>query len=147
MCLTTQNGALTELEFAEIIRCDAPVTPDLHTEADKTLLDETERQLGEYFACKRKTFDLPLAVKGTPFRSAVWDALRRIPYGEVATYGEIAREVGSPGAARAVGGACNANPIAIIIPCHRVVGANGALTGFGGGLDVKAMLLGLEKTK
>ncbi len=112
---------------------------------DIALLDKSERQLLEYFAGTRKEFELPVTLSGTPFRRTVWEALLRIPYGEVRTYGEIAREVGCPQGARAVGGACHANPVAIIVPCHRVVGASGALTGFGGGLDVKERLLALEQ--
>lgn len=112
---------------------------------DIALLDKAERQLREYFAGTRKEFELPVSLSGTPFRRAVWEALLRIPYSEVRTYGEIAREVGCPRGARAVGGACHANPVAIIVPCHRIVGASGALTGFGGGIDVKERLLALEQ--
>ena len=91
-------------------------------------------------------FDLPLAPEGTKFQKAVWNALLQIPYGQVSTYGKLAAQVGSPKAARAVGGACHNNPIAILIPCHRAIGANGSLTGFGGGLPLKHWLLELENT-
>ena len=101
-------------------------------------------QLAAYFAGQLREFDLPLAPCGTPFQRRVWAALRDIPYGETRSYGEIARAVGCPGGARAVGLANNRNPIAIVIPCHRVIGADGSLVGYGGGLDVKRALLRLE---
>jgi len=102
-------------------------------------------QLEEYFAGKRRTFDLPLAPRGTAFQRSVWKALTKIPYGETASYGEIARRIGQPTASRAVGLANGANPLPIIVPCHRVIGADGSLTGFGGGPDVKRKLLALER--
>ncbi len=101
-------------------------------------------ELEEYFAGTRREFELELAPAGTPFQLEVWRALRTIPYGETASYGEIAAAVGQPGAARAVGGANNRNPIAIVVPCHRVIGASGSLTGYGGGLPRKQQLLALE---
>lgn len=111
---------------------------------EASILDATIRQLREYFAGRRRQFDLPLAPTGTEFQLRVWQELRRIPYGETISYGELARRVGNPRASRAVGLANGANPIAIIVPCHRVVGADGRLTGFGGGLRRKATLLELE---
>ena len=107
-------------------------------------LPEAKRELAEYFAGRRRSFDLSLAPRGTPFQRRVWEALRRIPYGATATYGEIARAVGSPGAVRAVGAACARNPVPIIVPCHRVIGADGTLTGYAGGLERKRALLELE---
>lgn len=104
------------------------------------------KQLGEYFKGERRKFKLPLAPKGTPFQRAVWDELLKIPYGSTASYGEIAARVGNPKAARAVGMANNKNPIMIVIPCHRVVGSDGSLTGYAGGLEAKAWLLRLEQT-
>jgi methylated-DNA-[protein]-cysteine S-methyltransferase len=101
-------------------------------------------QLNEYFSGQRRVFDLKLAAKGTPFQQSVWRQLVGIPFGETRSYGQIARALGKPGAARAVGMANHENPIPIIIPCHRVVGANGSLTGYAGGLDMKACLLALE---
>lgn len=101
-------------------------------------------QLDEYFRGARKRFDHPLAPHGTPFQLEVWRELQRIPYGETRTYAQIAQSIQRPAAVRAVGAANGANPIPIIIPCHRVVGSNGSLTGFGGGLDVKRALLALE---
>ncbi len=113
-------------------------------ERDDALLGDARRQLTEYFAGERTTFDLPLRPAGAPFQLRVWDALRRIPYGETASYGELARELGHPTAARAVGAANGRNPIAIVVPCHRVIGANGSLTGYAGGLECKRALLDLE---
>lgn len=110
---------------------------------DGTLL-EAERQLAEYFAGGRRAFDLPLDFRGTEFQRGVWAALLAIPYGETRSYGEIARAVGRPAAVRAVGAANGRNPISIVAPCHRVVGASGRLTGFAGGLRAKAFLLALE---
>lgn len=102
-------------------------------------------QLMEYFDGKRKVFDLPLYIEGTPFQQKVWNALRQIPYGETRSYGEIAAQVGNPKACRAVGGANHHNPIMIVIPCHRVIGKDGSLTGFGGGIEAKDYMLRLEK--
>lgn len=110
---------------------------------DDSLRDATD-QLRAYFAGERQSFDLPLAPRGTEFQLSVWDALQRIPYGQTTTYSTIAERIGRPAAIRAVGAANGANPIPIIIPCHRVIGTNGSLTGFGGGLDVKRKLLALE---
>jgi methylated-DNA-[protein]-cysteine S-methyltransferase len=103
------------------------------------------QQLDEYFSGKRKVFELPLKPSGTPFQLSVLDELRRIPYGETASYGDVAKRIGRPRAVRAVGAANGRNPLPIVIPCHRVVGSNGDLTGFGGGLDTKKTLLELEK--
>ncbi len=105
---------------------------------------DVKRQLEEYFAGNRTTFDIPLAAEGAPFEREVWHALEEIPYGETVSYGEIARRVGQPTAARAVGTANGRNPIAVIVPCHRVIGADGSLTGYGGGLERKRLLLELE---
>ena len=113
-------------------------------ERDDELLGDARRQLTEYFAGERTTFDLPLRPAGAPFQLRVWEALLRIPYGETASYGELARELGHPTAARAVGAANGRNPIAIVVPCHRVIGSNGSLTGYAGGLDCKRALLDLE---
>jgi len=113
-------------------------------ERDDELLADARRQLTEYFAGERTTFDLPLRPAGAPFQLRVWEALLRIPYGETVSYGEIAREIGHPTASRAVGAANGRNPIAIVVPCHRVIGANGSLTGYGGGLECKRALLDLE---
>ncbi len=117
----------------------------LEEKADHPVLVETERQLGEYFAGERRAFDVPLSFAGTDFQKRVWAALLAIPFGETRSYGEIADQLGAPGASRAVGAANGRNPISIIAPCHRVVGSNGKLTGFAGGLEAKAFLLDLER--
>lgn len=114
--------------------------------ATTPLLQECVRQLTAYFAGELTEFHLPLRAVGTPFRMRVWEELRRIPYGETISYGELARRIGKPSASRAVGGANHHNPISIIIPCHRVIGADGSLTGYGGGMDMKAALLLLENS-
>jgi methylated-DNA-[protein]-cysteine S-methyltransferase len=101
-------------------------------------------QLTEYFAGQRTSFDVPLVMDGAPFQCRVWRALQDIPYGETISYGELARRIGQPSAARAVGLANGCNPISVIVPCHRVIGANGSLTGYGGGLERKRLLLDLE---
>ena len=117
----------------------------LMEKADHPILVETERQLAEYFAGERRAFDVPLSFAGTDFQKRVWAALLAIPFGETRSYGEIADQLGNPGASRAVGAANGRNPISIIAPCHRVVGSNGKLTGFAGGLEAKAYLLDLER--
>ena len=108
------------------------------------VLEAAARQLREYADGTRQCFDLPVAPQGTPFQQAVWSALQTIPYGETRTYGEIAAQIGNPKATRAVGMACNKTPILMLIPCHRVIGKNGSLTGFGAGLKLKEILLNLE---
>ena len=113
-------------------------------DADHPVLLETEQQLGAYFAGTLTAFTVPLDFAGTDFQKSVWQALLTIPFGETRSYTEIARQIGRPGAVRAVGAANGRNPISIIAPCHRVIGSNGALTGFAGGLEAKALLLELE---
>ncbi|RRZ93006.1 methylated-DNA--[protein]-cysteine S-methyltransferase [Erwinia sp. 198] len=120
--------------------------PELLQEGSHPILLETARQLAEYFAGKRRQFALPLDFVGTEFQKKVWAALVAIPFGETRSYREIACEIGHPAAVRAVGAANGKNPVSIIAPCHRVIGANGKLTGFAGGLEVKAYLLKLEAT-
>jgi methylated-DNA-[protein]-cysteine S-methyltransferase len=109
------------------------------------ILLQTERQLSEYFAGKRKSFSLDLDMRGTSFQKNVWEALLAIPFGETRSYGQLAKQLGNPNATRAVGAANGRNPISIIVPCHRVIGSSGKLTGFAGGLEVKAHLLNLER--
>ncbi len=109
------------------------------------LLAETSRQLAGYFKGELKEFDLPLSPDGTDFQRRVWEALRAIPYGETISYGELARRIGSPKACRAVGAANGRNPLPIVVPCHRVIGGDGTLTGFGGGLPIKQHLLDHER--
>jgi methylated-DNA-[protein]-cysteine S-methyltransferase len=115
--------------------CENPAHP---------VLVETTRQLAEYFCHQRRDFELPLELLGTEFQRRVWTVLRTIRYGETRSYADIARQIGMPNAVRAVGSANGRNPISIIVPCHRVIGSSGALTGFGGGLAAKAALLALE---
>ncbi|MCB1252916.1 MAG: methylated-DNA--[protein]-cysteine S-methyltransferase [Austwickia sp.] len=144
LTLTAEGGALTGVYF-EVHRRRHKL-PDLgQAIVGEPVLVEAERQLGEYFAGQRREFDLPLAPRGEAFQHAVWAQLREIPYGATRTYGEIARAIGQPGAAQAVGVANGANLISIIVPCHRVIGADGSLTGYAGGLDRKRLLLELEQ--
>lgn len=121
-----------------------PISPDRSWSEDQKPFKEVIRQLKGYFAGKLKDFDVPLVLHGTDFQLLVWRRLQQIPYGETVSYGQIARDIGNPEASRAVGLANGSNPIPIIVPCHRVIGSNGNLTGFGGGLPVKEKLLALE---
>ncbi len=125
----------------------APSHPEDDWKHEPRAFADVARQLTEYFAGQRVDFDLPIEMCGTSFQLQVWSALRRIPYGEVRSYADIARAIGRPKAVRAVGAANGANPIPIIVPCHRVIGSNGSLTGFGGGLEVKRRLLELERAR
>lgn len=118
---------------------------ELTEDGQHPVLVETERQLGEYFAGRRQEFELQLDMRGTSFQKSVWEALLGIPFGETRSYGQIARQLGNPNATRAVGAANGQNPIPIVVPCHRVIGSNGKLTGFGGGMENKALLLNLEQ--
>lgn len=115
------------------------------SEREHAIIDLATRQLDEYFSGRRQSFSVPLAINGTPFQLAVWNTLRAIPFGAKSTYSQIALEIGRPTATRAVGAANGRNPIPIIIPCHRVIGRDGTLTGFGGGIDIKEQLLQLER--
>jgi methylated-DNA-[protein]-cysteine S-methyltransferase len=124
-----------------------PATPHPNWRASDTPLGETIRQLRAWFGGELREFDLPLAPEGPAFHQRVWRELGNIPYGETISYGELARRIGSPNASRAVGRANGANPIPIVIPCHRVIGSNGKLTGYGGGLPRKEFLLGLERSQ
>ena len=129
-----------------IVRLHLPDRSEAVSEGPETpVIREAFEQLEAYFAGRRKTFDLPLRREGTPFMQKVWRALCDVPYGKTASYGDIAKAVGNPKACRAVGMANNRNPIAIIVPCHRIVGGNGKLVGYGGGLDMKRRLLDLER--
>jgi methylated-DNA-[protein]-cysteine S-methyltransferase len=141
LLLAGDEGGLRLVHFATGRR---PNPPQREWIEDKAPFKEVIRQLDAYFEGKLKDFDLPLVLDGTEFQLLVWNNLRKIPYGETVSYGQLARRIGSPEAARAVGLANGSNPIPIIIPCHRVIGSNGDLTGFGGGLPVKKKLLALE---
>ena len=131
---------LWEQDSPRRVRLDELVADEQHP-----VLVETARQLGQYFAGKRKTFSIALDMRGTRFQKDVWEALLAIPFGETRSYGQLAKQLGNPRASRAVGAANGRNPVSIIVPCHRVIGSSGKLTGFAGGLDAKAHLLGLEK--
>jgi methylated-DNA-[protein]-cysteine S-methyltransferase len=142
LLLTADDGGLTRLYME--VRKHGPDEVQPEWQRDDSAFTEACRQLDEYFAGERTVFDLPLNPAGTPFQLRVWEALKTIPYGEIRSYGEIAEQIGRPGAARAVGLANGRNPISIVVPCHRVIGASGALTGYGGGLERKQYLLDLE---
>lgn len=131
---------------AEMFEKVMPTQQTQEARAAQEILEQAAREIGEYFEGKRRAFTVPTAAAGTPFQQAVWNALKEIPYGETRTYGEIARRIGHPRASRAVGQANNRNPLPIVVPCHRVIGASGALTGYAGGLAVKERLLELERT-
>ena len=159
LLLTTRDGRLAGVDLLEASAgCDpgdAPGTPVAVTAGGRGTraagpagcrdsLLETRRQLETYFAGRLRVFALPLGARGTPFQLQVWEALRAIPYGVIVSYSELARRIGRPSAARAVGRAVGQNPLAIVVPCHRVVGAGGALTGFAWGIERKRWLLELE---
>ncbi len=162
-CKNTGNGGNMEHSFTyetkigkiTITECDSQLisidfgesNPKDSNILETPFIKEVQKELEEYFNGTRKTFQLPLALKGTPFQQEVWKALMTIPYGETMTYKQIAEAIGNPKACRAVGMANNRNPIPIIIPCHRVIGSNGALVGYGGGLHIKEMLLEMEDNK
>ncbi len=139
--LVEERGQLVEISFYQ------PEHREEMKEKRTELLEEVERQLQEYFAGRLQHFDLPLHPQATEFQKKVWKALMSIPYGETRSYGEIAKQIGNEKAVRAVGGANHVNPISIVIPCHRVIGKNGSLTGYGGGLKIKETLLTLERKK
>lgn len=139
---------LLKAEFVDITSLREE--PELLAEANALqnslfIIDKTERELAEYFAGSRKSFDIPLLLVGTDFQKSVWQALREIPYGEVVSYMDVSQSIGNPQAIRAVSQAIGSNPLSIFIPCHRVVGSNGALTGYAGGIEAKRCLLELEK--
>lgn len=157
LLLEAEDGALKKILFAREASCDNTAgeladgsvalafdrSEEARGEASSVLI-QAACQLSEYFAGKRKTFELPLRPEGTEFQRRVWAALSEIPYGETRSYGQIAATIGNPGAGRAVGMANHKNPLPIVVPCHRVIGAGGSLTGYAGGLDTKRKLLELE---
>jgi methylated-DNA-[protein]-cysteine S-methyltransferase len=142
LLLVADNSALGEITFP---KNGSPASPPAGGIEDASAFAEPIRQLRAYFAGELEAFDLPLAPQGTPFQQKVWEELCKIPYGETTSYGELAKRIGNPNASRAVGLANGSNPIPIIIPCHRVIGSNGKLTGYGGGLPIKEKLLALER--
>jgi methylated-DNA-[protein]-cysteine S-methyltransferase len=141
LTVVREDGELVRLAMSPPGRF---VDAELGERTDKGFADVVQ-QLGEYFAGERTAFDLPLRPVGSDFELAVWDQLTRIPYGETRSYGHVAQAVGEPGGAQAVGAANGRNPLAIVVPCHRVIGADGSLVGFGGGLPRKRFLLDLEQ--
>jgi methylated-DNA-[protein]-cysteine S-methyltransferase len=149
---TNRDGGLLGLTFRDGRR-PASLENRLDREGfslsrDAELTAAAREQLVEYFAGERRSFDLPLARRGsTDFREAVWEELSRIPYGETRTYGKVAEAIGGTGNAQEVGGACAANPVLLVVPCHRVVGADGSLKGYAGGLPIKASLLSFEEVR
>lgn len=146
--LTSDGSHLTGLYLddsdAVLARVEKSFGTEPETNAELEIFTTTAAQLGEYFAGERRLFDLPLAPRGTEFQRSVWQGLREIPYGQTSNYGELAEAVGRPNAARAVGAANGKNPISIIVPCHRVIGADGSLTGYAWGEEKKRRLLALE---
>lgn len=145
--LIADAEGLREIWFEREGRPEAVQPGWVHASAAKlpATIAAARKQLQEYFAGERQQFDLPLHPLGTPFQLAVWRQLRLIPYGTTISYGELARRVGNPAASRAVGAANGRNPLSIVVPCHRVIGSNGSLTGFSGGLPIKLKLLALEQ--
>jgi methylated-DNA-[protein]-cysteine S-methyltransferase len=135
ICLSTQDGSISELRFTKEEISENPLDG---------LLLEAKKQLDEYFSGKRKIFNLPVVLSGTPFQYQVWEAVNKIPFGETTSYLKLSQTLGNPAAIRAVGAAIGANPVLLIIPCHRIIGTNGQLTGYAGGLDRKERLLELE---
>jgi methylated-DNA-[protein]-cysteine S-methyltransferase len=150
LLLTVRDGALAQIDLTEATPgrggIDAPASSAVEKSGRIDALAEACRQLEAYFAGRLRTFDVPLRPRGTAFQLEVWEALRAIPYGTTVSYSEIARRIGRPSAARAVGRAVGQNPLGVVVPCHRVVGASGALTGFAWGLDRKRRLLKFEAT-
>jgi methylated-DNA-[protein]-cysteine S-methyltransferase len=146
--IATPAGRLTlvvEAEALVAVHWEGTAAPE-ETPGPCPVLDTAARQLAEYFAGERTHFDVPLRLQGTAFQVQVWNALARVPHGATRSYADLARAIGRPSAARAVGAANGRNPLPIFIPCHRIVGASGALTGFAGGLEIKQRLLTLEAT-
>jgi methylated-DNA-[protein]-cysteine S-methyltransferase len=125
-------------------RYEIVIEDDWREERDDPVLDECARQLGEYFEGRRREFDLPLAADGSDFQRRVWREIARIPFGETVSYAELARRAGAAGSARAAGAATGHNPLSVVVPCHRVIGSDGSLTGYAGGLERKTRLLEIE---
>jgi methylated-DNA-[protein]-cysteine S-methyltransferase len=140
LLLTSDGEGLTGIQFPR----HHPSQPPAYWKRDPQRFNEACRQLRAYFAGELRDFDLPLAMAGSPFERRVWNALRKVPHGKTVSYGHIAARIGQPKACRAVGLANGKNPIPIVVPCHRVIGADGSLAGYGGGLDTKRWLLELE---
>lgn len=140
---STLGNILIELEDGKLVRLQFTEDP-VSEEPLEGMVAEVRNQLGEYFSGKRKVFDLPLELKGTGFQKSVWQAVNEIPFGQTTTYMKLSQKLGNPAAIRAVGAAIGANPVLVIVPCHRIIGTNGQLTGYAGGLERKQALLELE---
>lgn len=147
LTLVASDAGLTHVLFEGQQPADVGLPDDLPEVDDHPLLEAAATQLGEYFAGDRREFDVTLDLRGTDFQKDAWRALAAVPYGETRSYGEQAEAIGRPGAFRAVGAANGRNPLPVILPCHRIVGADGSLTGFAGGLDTKRRLLNLEQAQ
>ncbi len=143
LLLISNGDALTELHLTAG-KYVPSIQPDWVQDSKRSVFEQTRRELDEYFNCKRRVFTMPIAPNGTEFQKQAWIALTKIPFGEKQTYGQQAAMIGRPKAVRAIGAANGKNPISIIVPCHRVIGSNGALTGYAGGLHNKEFLLKLE---
>ena len=143
MLVTAEDDGITEVNFVDA-KYTRPVQPGWVEDPEAPALAECRKQLLEYFAGKRTDFDLPLASRGTEFQQRVWKEIARVRFGETITYGELANRAGTPGHARAAGAATGRNPVGVVIPCHRIVGSDGSLTGYAGGLERKRELLELE---
>lgn len=143
LLLLSDGSALTAIHFLESGRHPG-IDKSWIQHHDATPFEDARRQLRAYFAGTLREFDLPIALEGTPFQKRVWTELQEIPFGETISYGELASRIGNPSASRAVGLANGKNPVSIVVPCHRVIGSNGTLTGYGGGLPVKQALLRFE---
>lgn len=149
ICIEEKDGAIAGLYFVKSM--DEKETTENEITENETIenetIEEAKRQLGEYFSGRRREFTLPVRLEGTDFQVKVWRALQTIPYGETRSYGDIAKQIGNPKAARAIGNANNKNHILLLVPCHRVIGADGSLVGFESGLDAKKYLLELENPR
>lgn len=145
LTLVSDGTHLTGLYFTEHRHAPTDVGPAVTADGAAPVLLRTATQLAEYFAGTRTTFDIPVAARGTDFQRRVWQLLEQIPFGQTRSYGQLAAELGQPGASRAVGLANGRNPVSIVVPCHRVIGASGAVTGYGGGVERKQVLLDLER--
>lgn len=147
LTLVASDSGLTHVLFEGQAPGDVGLPDDLPEVDDDPTLEAAARQLGEYFAGERRNFDVALDLRGTDFQKDAWRALASVPYGETRTYGDQAEAIGRPGAFRAVGAANGRNPVPVILPCHRIVGSDGSLTGFAGGIGTKRRLLDLEQTQ
>ncbi len=145
LLLTSTGAKLTGLYFAD--QPHGQIAPHWHRNEDLALFAETQRQLEEFAAGERTSFDLDLLAQGTPFQMLVWKEISRIPFGKTTTYSALAQRIGKPDSVRAVGTAAGANPLCLVVPCHRVVGKDGSLTGFAGGLERKQALLEFESAR